>query len=108
MPPRATTFLATFALCAYLTTAHDPLSSLRAYKQYSGGSFEVPPTREDSFSGRKIRGELEETGHSAICDDVQQYSGYFKLSTGDKHYFYWFFESRNAPKDDPVVLWMTG
>ena len=22
--------------------------------------------------------------------------------------FYWFFESRSAPKSDPVVLWMTG
>ena len=47
-------------------------------------------------------------GDAAICDDVQQYSGYYKLTTGDKNYFYWFFESRNAPATDPVVLWMTG
>jgi len=47
-------------------------------------------------------------GNSTLCDPVQQYSGYYKLSTGDKNYFYWFFESRNAPATDPVVLWMTG
>jgi len=39
---------------------------------------------------------------------VTQYSGYFKLSTGNKNYFYWFFESRSAPSTDPVVMWMTG
>lgn len=50
-------------------------------------------------------------GNSSICDDVQQYSGYYKLTTGGvftKNYFYWFFESRGSPATDPVVLWMTG
>jgi len=61
----------------------------------------------------KLKGVLQEKsspadGASTICDPVQQYSGYYKLTTGDKHYFYWFFESRNAPETDPVVLWMTG
>jgi len=59
----------------------------------------------------QFRGELQEKSHNpdtAICDAVQQYTGYFKLTTGDKHYFYWFFESRNKPSTDPVVLWMTG
>lgn len=52
--------------------------------------------------------EVEQPAESAICDSVQQYSGYYKLTTGDKNYFYWFFESRNAPATDPVVMWMTG
>tara|TARA_B100000524_G_scaffold214284_2_gene112403 strand:+ start:2686 stop:4023 length:1338 start_codon:yes stop_codon:yes gene_type:complete len=47
-----------------------------------------------------------------LCDPtVRQSSGYFTLSTStllQKHYFYWFFESRHAPATDPVVLWMTG
>ena len=54
---------------------------------------------------------LEETvqePETAICDSVRQYSGYYKLTTGAKNYFYWAFESRNDPETDPVVLWMTG
>ena len=30
------------------------------------------------------------------------------MNTGDKNYFYWAFESRNDPANDPVVLWHTG
>lgn len=43
-----------------------------------------------------------------LCDpNVQQYSGY--LDAGNKkHFFFWFFESRNNPKEDPVVLWLNG
>ena len=44
----------------------------------------------------------------AICDGVAQYSGFTNLTTGDKHYFSWAFESRNDPATDPVILWMTG
>jgi cathepsin A (carboxypeptidase C) len=52
--------------------------------------------------------EVTNEGATAICDTVKQYSGYYKLTTGDKNYFYWSFESRNDPAKDPVVLWMTG
>lgn len=55
---------------------------------------------------------LDETPHDAgagLCDNVKQYSGYFRLTeTPKRNYFYWFFESRNNPATDPVVLWMTG
>ena len=56
---------------------------------------------------------LEEVPHAAgagLCDpNVKQYSGYFKLAEQPtRNYFYWFFESRNNPATDPVVLWMTG
>ncbi|KAA6411932.1 MAG: carboxypeptidase y [Lasallia pustulata] len=39
---------------------------------------------------------------------VKQYSGYLDDEENDKHLFYWFFESRNDPKTDPVVLWLNG
>ncbi|KAL5612799.1 hypothetical protein BROUX41_004117 [Berkeleyomyces rouxiae] len=41
-------------------------------------------------------------------DSVKQYSGYLDDEETDKHLFYWFFESRNDPKKDPVVLWLNG
>ncbi|TKA70747.1 Carboxypeptidase Y A [Cryomyces minteri] len=41
-------------------------------------------------------------------DKVKQYSGYLDDDEEDKHLFYWFFESRNNPKTDPVVLWLNG
>ena len=59
----------------------------------------------------EARGFLQENfiaTDAEICDDVKQYAGYFKLTTGDKNYFYWSFESRNDPANDPVILWMTG
>merc|ERR1711907_781949 len=49
-----------------------------------------------------------------LCDkSVKQHHGYFKISKNKKardpkNYFYWFFESRKAPKTAPLVLWLTG
>ncbi|KAJ3110963.1 hypothetical protein HDU96_006114 [Phlyctochytrium bullatum] len=43
----------------------------------------------------------------SLCDTgVKQYSGY--LDVDDKHFFFWFFESRAAPSTDPLVLWLNG
>ncbi|KAJ1949734.1 hypothetical protein FBU59_001011 [Linderina macrospora] len=40
--------------------------------------------------------------------NTTQYSGYLDTAD-DKHFFFWFFEARNVPRDDaPVVLWMNG
>ena len=41
-------------------------------------------------------------------DKVKQFSGYLDDEENDKHLFYWFFESRNDPENDPVVLWLNG
>ncbi|KAJ3217562.1 hypothetical protein HDU67_007634 [Dinochytrium kinnereticum] len=43
----------------------------------------------------------------ALCDaNVKQLLGY--LDVDDKHFFFWFFESRSAPATDPLVLWLNG
>ncbi|KAF0362260.1 peptidase S10, serine carboxypeptidase [Gigaspora margarita] len=57
----------------------------------------------DAFPEHKIK--LKEPH---LCDKtVQQYSGYLEVNNG-KHLFFWFFESRNKPKEDPVLLWLNG
>ncbi|KAF7345099.1 hypothetical protein MVEN_01673600 [Mycena venus] len=43
-----------------------------------------------------------------LCDpSVKQISGYLDIAH-DKHLFFWFFESRNSPSTDPLVLWLNG
>lgn len=39
---------------------------------------------------------------------VKQFTGYLDNELEDKHFFFWFFESRNDPKNDPVILWLNG
>ncbi|CAH6720571.1 carboxypeptidase Y [[Candida] jaroonii] len=39
-------------------------------------------------------------------DEVKQYAEYIDFE--DKHLFYWFFESRNNPSTDPLILWLNG
>lgn len=41
-------------------------------------------------------------------DSVNQYTGYLDVQDVGKHFFYWFFESRNDPANDPVILWLNG
>ncbi|KAF2271875.1 uncharacterized protein EI97DRAFT_241984 [Westerdykella ornata] len=65
---------------------------------------------------REIDGKLENYNlrvkkvdpSSLGVDKVKQYSGYLDDDEEDKHLFYWFFESRNDPANDPVVLWLNG
>ena len=42
------------------------------------------------------------------CDpDVRSFSGYLDVGDG-KDLFFYFFESRGNPKEDPVMMWING
>ena len=42
-------------------------------------------------------------------DTVKQLKGYIPLQTTPSvQYFYWFFESRSNPSQDPLIVWLTG
>lgn len=71
------------------------------------------PERRWDFNGKPRTGQLSVTSKdnlSGLCDTVEQQAGYFTVggAAQDKHYFYWYFESRSSPSTDPVLLWMTG
>ena len=71
----------------------------------------------DGEQERHIDGKLDtydlrvkkvDPGSLGVDPDTKQYSGYLDDNENDKHLFYWFFESRNDPENDPVVLWLNG
>ncbi|CDK28353.1 unnamed protein product [Kuraishia capsulata CBS 1993] len=61
----------------------------------------------EQLSNYKLRVKKNDPGELGV-DSVKQYSGYLDVEDEDKHFFYWAFESRNDPKNDPVVLWLNG
>ena len=68
-------------------------------------SFEV--LEHHDYYNHQLR--IKSTDPMALgLDTVEQYVGYFDVRDVDKHFFYWFFESRNDPENDPVVLWLNG
>lgn len=44
------------------------------------------------------------------CDNenVKSWSGYLDIIDSDSHLFFYYFESRSKPTEDPVVLWLNG
>ncbi|EPS35383.1 hypothetical protein H072_11220 [Dactylellina haptotyla CBS 200.50] len=55
-----------------------------------------------------MRGRVVDPSSTGVDPGVRQYSGYLDDMENDKHLFFWFFESRSKPKEDPVILWLNG
>lgn len=52
----------------------------------------------------------KEPGKAGICETtpgVDSYAGFIDLAP-DVHAFFWFFESRRDPANDPITLWLNG
>lgn len=75
----------------------------KATKDDSKFDFHVTDAR---VPNHKLR--VKSTPEDLGIDTVKQYTGYLDVEDEDKHFFYWFFESRNDPKNDPVILWLNG
>ncbi|KAF3092379.1 hypothetical protein TWF569_007577 [Orbilia oligospora] len=63
---------------------------------------------DEDLARFKLRGKKVDPSKLGVDPGVKQYSGYLDNEEDDKHLFYWFFESRSNPKEDPVVLWLNG
>lgn len=70
-----------------------------------GGDFEIQS--DEKYPGYQLRAK-KTTPEILGLDTVKQYTGYLDVEELKKHFFYWFFESRNDPKNDPVILWLNG
>ncbi|KAH9897374.1 alpha/beta-hydrolase [Xylariomycetidae sp. FL2044] len=59
-------------------------------------------------SGGAETGYAVREQHENICAaGSRQYTGWIDVSE-EKSLFFWFFESRNDPLNDPVILWING
>eukprot|EP00931_Biecheleriopsis_adriatica_P016651 TRINITY_DN12224_c0_g1_i2.p1 TRINITY_DN12224_c0_g1~~TRINITY_DN12224_c0_g1_i2.p1 ORF type:complete len:484 (+),score=124.27 TRINITY_DN12224_c0_g1_i2:86-1537(+) len=65
--------------------------------------------RTFQYRGETVEAVLQIQSPSGLCDpQVKQHSGYFTFGKAKKQYFFWMFESRNDPANDPTVMWLTG
>ncbi|POS82751.1 hypothetical protein EPUL_005019, partial [Erysiphe pulchra] len=62
---------------------------------------------DGNFESYNLRAKVVDPSRLGV-ETVKQYSGYLDDNENDKHLFYWFFESRNDPKNDPIILWLNG
>ncbi len=71
----------------------------------------VDPTGVQTItSPNNVKIRYKEPGKAGICETtpgVNSYSGFIDLAP-DVHAFFWFFESRRDPANDPITLWLNG
>ncbi|THH05832.1 hypothetical protein EW145_g4513 [Phellinidium pouzarii] len=80
----------------------EPIREFRTLDLTSISSEQFTTFSHPGFPGRSAR-----IKKSTFCDGgVNSYTGY--IDVGAKHLFFYFFESRNDPDTDDVLLWTNG
>ncbi|KAI8067888.1 Alpha/Beta hydrolase protein [Gongronella butleri] len=87
-------------LAASLVTAQDWQQHV-LQPTHSANDFRV--LSSSSFGSHQVRLKKPNT-----CDQGVQYSGYIDNLEKDDHYFFLFYEARNAPETAPTLLWLNG
>lgn len=91
------------SVLAQLTEKKTPSKAPRLIsKQQKGYS----TLKLDEFPNFEVR--IKNPGKKLDIDNVKTFSGYVDVLSEDKHFFFWIWESRNKPKEDPLVLWLNG
>jgi Serine carboxypeptidase len=97
--------LAGFLACARSSPFHGP--KLRKLAR----QLPIDPTGVTTItSPNNVTIRYKEPGKAGICETtpgVNSYSGFIDLAP-DVHAFFWFFESRRDPANDPITLWLNG
>lgn len=95
-----TTMIKTFSITGILLSGVSLVSA----------QFVTPPKDLKTMKGyANTTVRFKEVPHG-ICENhkgVKSFSGYVDTNE-DEHIFFWFFESRNDPKKDPLTIWFNG
>ncbi|KIK54400.1 hypothetical protein GYMLUDRAFT_48762 [Collybiopsis luxurians FD-317 M1] len=108
--------IATFLLFASLCIAansQEPLSNVFNVPSSSDaqqlhlsslGSDSFTILNHSRFPNHRVR-----VKKTQFCDStVNMYTGYLDVDAGAKHLFFYFFESRNDPFRDDIIMWING
>lgn len=88
-----------------MARAHKFFSDPLPHQRRPDSQWDTIVTNEHEFPGHQLR---IKTPDGLGIDTVKQFTGYLDIAEGKKHMFVWFFESRNDPENDPVLLWLNG
>jgi cathepsin A (carboxypeptidase C) len=89
-------------------TSKAPQSAVRIPNLVDTLNYDHVKLNDFESYGLRIKKHLDSDPSILGVDTVKQWTGYFDINDDDKHLFFWFFESRNDPVNDPVILWLNG
>ncbi|KAK7035881.1 carboxypeptidase [Favolaschia claudopus] len=93
--------LSLFALQAFCIVNQSPFNELEGVLNTTQGEYRV--FRHEDFPSHSVRIRPIK----GFCDpSVDSYAGYIDIEA--RHMFFYYFESRNDPSKDDVVLWLNG